>query len=198
MLNEKEDGGVALGAEGARSTTGSAPSAAAEVKRWSSGRKKQVVLRLLRGESVDALSRELAVPIVRLEEWRDRRPCRQGKARMDHGTQYTAEDFLKPIEFWGIDKSFAFVAEPQTNGVAERFNRTLKEQAIQGRLLAQPRRGSAGRHRVQGSSRSALASRKTGLHVTPCSPAVSCHPEGRMRCKSVSNQLRAVHLRPVP
>lgn len=46
--------------------------AAAEVKRWSAGRKKQVVLRLLRGESVDALSRELAVPIVRLEEWRDR------------------------------------------------------------------------------------------------------------------------------
>ena len=73
MLNEMEVGGVALGAlEGARSVTGSAPSAAAEVKRWSAGRKKQVVLRLLRGESVDALSRELAVPIFRLEEWRDR------------------------------------------------------------------------------------------------------------------------------
>lgn len=73
MLNESRDGGVALGAlEGARSASGSAPSAAAEVKRWSSGRKKQVVLRLLRGESVDALSRELAVPIYRLEEWRDR------------------------------------------------------------------------------------------------------------------------------
>jgi hypothetical protein len=73
MLNESKVDDVALGAvEGARSATGSAPSAAAEVKRWSSGRKKQVVLRLLRGESVDALSRELAVPIFRLEEWRDR------------------------------------------------------------------------------------------------------------------------------
>ena len=73
MLNEMEVAGVVLGAlEGARSATGSAPSAAAEVKRWSAGRKKQVVLRLLRGESVDALSRELAVPIFRLEEWRDR------------------------------------------------------------------------------------------------------------------------------
>ena len=73
MLNEMEVAGVALGAlEGARSASGSAPSAAAEVKRWSAGRKKQVVLRLLRGESVDALSRELAVPIFRLEEWRDR------------------------------------------------------------------------------------------------------------------------------
>jgi putative transposase len=55
--------------------------------------------------------------------------------RMDHGTPYTADDFLKHIEFWGIDQSFAFVAEPQTNGVAERFNRTLKEQAIQGRIF---------------------------------------------------------------
>jgi len=73
MLNESKEVGVALGAlEGARSATGSAPSAAAEVKRWSAGRKKQVVLRLLRGESVDALSRELAMPIYRLEEWRDR------------------------------------------------------------------------------------------------------------------------------
>lgn len=57
------------------------------------------------------------------------------KLRMDHGTQYTADDFLKQIAFWGIDKSFAIKAEPQTNGVAERFNRTLKEQAIHGRLL---------------------------------------------------------------
>ncbi|HMM73185.1 MAG TPA: hypothetical protein PKC22_13365 [Rhodocyclaceae bacterium] len=30
------------------------------------------MLRLLRGESVDALSRELAVPIFRLKAWRDR------------------------------------------------------------------------------------------------------------------------------
>ncbi len=57
------------------------------------------------------------------------------KLRMDHGTQYTADDFLKQIAFWGIDTSFAFVAEPQTNGVAERFNRTLKEQVIHGRIF---------------------------------------------------------------
>jgi transposase len=55
--------------DGALSATGSQM---AEIKRWSAGRKRQVVLRLLRGESVDALSRELAVPIYRLEEWRER------------------------------------------------------------------------------------------------------------------------------
>ncbi len=55
--------------------------------------------------------------------------------RMDHGTQYTADDFLNQVKFWGIAPSFAFVAEPQTNGVVERFNRTLKEQAIHGRIF---------------------------------------------------------------
>jgi len=55
--------------------------------------------------------------------------------RMDHGTQYTADDFLNQIRFWGFAPSFAFVAEPQTNGVAERFNRTLKEQVIHGHVF---------------------------------------------------------------
>ena len=55
--------------------------------------------------------------------------------RMDHGTQYTSDDFLNQVKFWGVAPSFAFVAEPQTNGVAERFNRTLKEQAIYGRVF---------------------------------------------------------------
>lgn len=35
-------------------------------------RKKTVVLRLLRGEPVDALSREVGVPIFTLEKWRER------------------------------------------------------------------------------------------------------------------------------
>lgn len=55
--------------------------------------------------------------------------------RMDHGTQYLSDHFLNQIKFWGIKPSFAFIAEPQTNGVAERFNRTLKEQAIYGRVF---------------------------------------------------------------
>jgi hypothetical protein len=41
-------------------------------QRWSVGRKREVVLRLLRGESAENLSRELGVPPYRLERWRER------------------------------------------------------------------------------------------------------------------------------
>lgn len=49
---------------------------------------------------------------------------------MDNGSQYLSEHFQNQIKFWGIAPSFAFVSQPQTNGVAERFSRTLKEQVI--------------------------------------------------------------------
>jgi hypothetical protein len=73
MLNESKIGGVALGSPPvALRAPSDEPSAAAEVKRWSAQRKKEVVLRLLRGEPVDAISREVSVPIYKLERWRDR------------------------------------------------------------------------------------------------------------------------------
>jgi transposase len=39
-------------------------------QRWSVARKRGVVLRLLGGESIELLSRELGVPVYRLERWR--------------------------------------------------------------------------------------------------------------------------------
>ena len=45
--------------------------AAAERGRWSSRRKMEVVLRILRGETLDALSRELGVTAATLAQWRD-------------------------------------------------------------------------------------------------------------------------------
>jgi transposase-like protein len=39
--------------------------------RWSSGRKTEAVLRLFRGEALDALSRELGVTAATLAQWRD-------------------------------------------------------------------------------------------------------------------------------
>jgi transposase InsO family protein len=55
--------------------------------------------------------------------------------RHDHGSNFMAEVFQKQIKFWGLAPSYAFVAEPETNGVIERLFRTLKEQAIHGRIF---------------------------------------------------------------
>lgn len=41
-------------------------------QRWSVARKREVVLRLLRGESAELLSRELGLPIFKLEQWRQK------------------------------------------------------------------------------------------------------------------------------
>ncbi len=41
-------------------------------QRWSAARKREVVLRLLRGESLEAISREIEVEPYRLERWRER------------------------------------------------------------------------------------------------------------------------------
>jgi transposase len=41
-------------------------------QRWSVGRKREVVLRLLRGEAAEALSRELGVPLYKIEHWRQK------------------------------------------------------------------------------------------------------------------------------
>jgi hypothetical protein len=41
-------------------------------QRWSAARKREVVLRMLRGEPLDALSRELGIEIYRLEKWREK------------------------------------------------------------------------------------------------------------------------------
>lgn len=38
-------------------------------KRWSAARKMEVVLRRIRGESLDALSREIGVSASQIEEW---------------------------------------------------------------------------------------------------------------------------------
>ncbi len=72
-MSKKEVVGVTPDSlEGARSVTGDESGAAVEIRRWSAGRKKEVVLRLLRGESVDAVARDVSVSPFKLEQWRDR------------------------------------------------------------------------------------------------------------------------------
>lgn len=41
-------------------------------QRWSVARKREVVLRMLKGEALDGLSRELGIELHKLEGWRDR------------------------------------------------------------------------------------------------------------------------------
>lgn len=68
-----------VGSEGGRSPStlstghngaGSGPLAPGQ--RWSVSRKREVVLRLLRGEAAEGLSRELGVPLYKLEGWRQK------------------------------------------------------------------------------------------------------------------------------
>ena len=65
--------------EGARRATGVGADPAAvgagglaPGQRWSASRKRDVVVRLLRGESLDTVSREVGVELYRLEAWKTR------------------------------------------------------------------------------------------------------------------------------
>ena len=57
------------------------------------------------------------------------------KLRHDWGSQYRAHHFQGSLSWLGIEDDAAFVGEPQGNGVAERFMRTLKEQCLWSKLF---------------------------------------------------------------
>jgi transposase InsO family protein len=50
--------------------------------------------------------------------------------RHDWGPQYRSGHFLGSIAWLGIADDAAFLGEPETNGCAERWIRTLKEQCL--------------------------------------------------------------------
>jgi len=50
--------------------------------------------------------------------------------RHDWGPQYTADQFLGELRWLGIGSTPSFVGEPECNGVAERWMRTLKEECL--------------------------------------------------------------------
>lgn len=99
MTKSRSNGNAPALPEGARSASaGEAGAAAAtpgtvrrwSVGRWSVGRKREAVLRLLRGVSIDALSRQYGVEIYRLEQWRER-----ALAGLDEGLMERKND---PVE----------------------------------------------------------------------------------------------------
>ncbi|MCW2241797.1 IS3 family transposase [Azospirillum canadense] len=55
--------------------------------------------------------------------------------RADNGPQYIAQHFTRQVKHWGMTMSYAYPYQPECNGVAERWFRTLKEQAIFGRVF---------------------------------------------------------------
>ena len=67
----------------------------------------------------------------RLHTWRKHRARTRGlRLRHDHGSNYLADDCQQEVAVFGIDSSPSFVQEPEGNGVAERFIRTLKENLL--------------------------------------------------------------------
>lgn len=70
MSKEREPASGAL--EGAHRATGGAPEGRRDGRgRWSAKRKMAAVLRLLRGEDIETLSRELGVTAATLSGWRE-------------------------------------------------------------------------------------------------------------------------------
>ena len=52
------------------------------------------------------------------------------KLRVDHGSQFTSKRYVNEARYLGFDLSYAFVGQPECNGVIERWHRTLKEQLL--------------------------------------------------------------------
>ena len=73
-MKENKQKKESCSSEGARRATGDEQLVGplSEGQRWTYTRKREVVLRMLRGESLQGLSRELAVEIYRLEQWREK------------------------------------------------------------------------------------------------------------------------------
>ena len=94
MLESGGPGVETMGSEGGRRPTGGTTVECSgplmKGQRWTSPRKREVVLRILRGEPLNALSRELGVEIYRLEQWRD-----AALAGMDEGLKSRIGDPLQ-------------------------------------------------------------------------------------------------------
>lgn len=63
------------------------PAPLAPGQRWSLARKREVVLRMMQGEPVEELSRQLGLPVYKLEQWRQR-----GFAGIDAGLRERDDD----------------------------------------------------------------------------------------------------------
>ena len=56
--------------------------------------------------------------------------CEGMKLRTDLGSPYTSKYFRKEMGYYGMEQSFTFARSPESNGIIERFHRTLNEQVF--------------------------------------------------------------------
>lgn len=71
MGSRSKKQGSSPATERRRSRSGVAGGSAPDVGRWSSKRKMEAVLRVLKGEALDAVSRSLKISTTKLAAWRD-------------------------------------------------------------------------------------------------------------------------------
>ncbi len=85
--------------EGARRATGEASASPALVgtRRWSARRKVSVVIELLKGESLESLSRRHGVTAAKLSQWRDEFLA-GGEARLQHRETAVEEEDTRRLK----------------------------------------------------------------------------------------------------
>ena len=96
MSKAKKNGLAPVSPEGARSATGGDTGAVTDGTRWSANRKKDVVLRLLRGESLEAVSRDVGVELYRLEQWREQALAGMEAGLRERGGDPVARELMPP------------------------------------------------------------------------------------------------------
>ena len=67
-------------------------------QRWSVNRKRDVVLRLLRGEAAEDLSRELGVPLYKLERWRQKAEAALEGALKERETDAVSDELATALQ----------------------------------------------------------------------------------------------------
>ena len=67
-------------------------------QRWSVNRKRDVVLRLLRGEAAEDLSRELGVPLYKLERWRQKAEAALDGALKERETDAVSDELATALQ----------------------------------------------------------------------------------------------------
>ena len=67
-------------------------------QRWSVNRKRDVVLRLLRGEAAEDLSRELGVPLYKLERWRQKAEAALEGALKERETDAVSDELATAMQ----------------------------------------------------------------------------------------------------